>query len=242
MASSSLLSTSFCRAARSSSMLSDSVTCISEKCTAGGPFSPAPLLDLFKEDCQVPISPNILNKVKRLAAQRLAPSPDPVSSTSVQSNAGEASTSEAAVKSSVTPKEVTTTYIGIATNAEGQQETFTVPALLVATGTVYGRPVTEVQGPPPTSTIALPWPTLPVGYFSLSQPAPGTTAPVQALGPVTTPSTGSAAARTSSGQRSPQGGDIEDGGTILDTNDGPKHGAASSLRLTVVLVVGVLWF
>ncbi|KAI4285340.1 MAG: hypothetical protein L6R35_004680, partial [Caloplaca aegaea] len=124
----------------------------------------------------------------------------------------------------------------------GQQETFTVPALLVATGTVYGRPVTEVQGPPPKSTIALPWPTLPVGYFSLSQPPPGTTVPVQALGLVTTPSTGSAAAPTSSGQGSRRGGDIEDGGTILDTNDGPKHGAASSLGLMVILVGGVLWF
>ncbi|KAL8653403.1 MAG: hypothetical protein Q9210_002121 [Variospora velana] len=225
-------------------MLSDSVTCIREKCTTGDPFSPAPLLDLFKENCQVPISPNILDKVKGFAAQRLAPSPDPVSSTSAQSNAGEASTLEIVVTSSVTPtaEKVTTTYIGIATNAEGQQETFTVPALLVAMGTVYGRPVTEVQGPLPTSTITLPWPTLPVGYFSPSQPAPAITAPVQAPGPVTTSTTGSAAAPTPSSRGSPQGGGIEDGGTILDTNDGPKHGAASSLGLMVVLVVGVLWF
>ncbi|KAL9011276.1 MAG: hypothetical protein Q9173_003867 [Seirophora scorigena] len=234
----------FCEAARTSSMLSDSVTCIHEKCTAGDPFSPAALLDPFHEQCKIPISSNILNNVEGLAAQRRAPSPEPVSRTNAQSGAGEAPSSGIVVTSSLssTAEEVTTTYIGIATNADAQRETFTVPALLVATGTVYGKPVTEAQGALPSSTITLPWPTLPVGYFSLSQSAPLTIAPVPVPGPTTTPTMESAATATASGQGSPQTGGGDGGGTILDTNAGPKHGAASSLGLMIVLVVGVLWF
>ncbi|KAI4115613.1 MAG: hypothetical protein LQ345_003829 [Seirophora villosa] len=228
----------FCKAARTSSMLSDSVTCIREKCTAGHPFSPAALLDPFHEQCKLPISSNILNDIEGLAAQRLAPSPEPVSPTN------EAPSSGIVVTSSLpsTAEEVTTTYIGIATNADAQRETFTVPALLVATGTVYGKPVTEAEGALPSSTITLPWPTLPVGYFSLSQSAPLTIATVPVPSPATTPTMESAATATASSQGSPQAGGGDGGGTILDTNAGPKQGAASSLGLMVVLVVGVLWF
>ncbi|KAI4123665.1 MAG: hypothetical protein LQ338_005155 [Usnochroma carphineum] len=242
----------FCRAARTTSLLSDSVSCIRQNCTAGRPFLSTALLTPVEEKCKEPISPNILANANRLAAQDPAFSIDvaPSLASLAAKNGAKDGLAIRVIATTNKPSsfhDVTTTYIGIATDANGQQETFTVPALLVATGTVYGKPVTKVQGPEsPTSTVTLPWPTLPVGYFSLSQSTPSrTTSLVQAPGLSTTATTTSAAAAgpsSTNSQKSQKTGKTSDEGTILDTSDGPKHGAGSSLGLMVVLMVGVVWF
>ncbi|KAL8955258.1 MAG: hypothetical protein Q9183_006722, partial [Haloplaca sp. 2 TL-2023] len=147
----------------------------------------------------------------------------------------------------------TTTYIGIATNVEGQAETFTVPALVEGTGTVFGKPVMGEATPVPTSVVMLPWPNLPVGWFSSSQyTESGVTgaisAPVVPTGvPVVVEEAGSEGTQASeSGGEGSEGSDAgsqetkqdsgddgDGGGTVLDTNanDATQSGAGSSFSL-----------
>ncbi|KAL8702556.1 MAG: hypothetical protein Q9201_004273 [Fulgogasparrea decipioides] len=246
----------FCRTARTTPFLADSVTCILQNCTAGQPFSSTALLTPFQQGCKKPIPPAIIANVNALAAQ------DP-GSTAISSAPAAASTAREtgadndpsfrdAIPTSV-PKHtnaVTTTYIGIATNANGQQETFTVPALIGLTGTIYGNPVTKAQGSvTPTSVVTLPWPTLPVSWFSSGHGTAAGASPVarasgsQSRNPVATDAataTSSSTGTSSAGTK--QTSTSEEGGTILDTSDGRQHGAGSSLGLVVVLLVGVMWF
>lgn len=228
----------FCREARTTSLLSDSVACIRQQCTAGQPFSPITLMTPFEEKCELPIDDFVV--AKRLAAQNSAASSSADDDLAVRVPATLTSPSSALDTASTT-----TTYIGIATNVDGREETFTVPALLVATGTVYGKPITGVRGSAtPTSTVTLPWPTLPVGWFSSSQSttimAPSSL--VQAPRSTTTATISSTSTAMPTSSSSQGNRESNDGGTILDTSNGRKHGAASSFGLMVVLVVGILWF
>ena len=156
--------------------------------------------------------------------------------------------------SSAPANAITTTFVGIATDADGQQVTLTVPALIGATSTIWGKPVADGQNAiPPSSTITLPWPTLPVGYFSSTHTSGNPTNGVlsrqsvdsRTRNPAAT-ATGADATQTStaSGQRGQQAGNSsnDDGGTVLEVSEGTNHGAGSSLGLMVVLAVGVLWF
>ncbi|KAI4190182.1 MAG: hypothetical protein LQ346_004967 [Caloplaca aetnensis] len=227
--------TGFCRQARQTALLSDSVACIREQCTAGRPFSPNTLLTPFEEKCK--FSLDDLADARGLAAQKSAPSSSADGDLAVRVPTTATPSSSARDAAATTP----TTYIGIATNVDGKEETYTVPALLVATGTIYGKPITGVQGSAtPMSTVTLPWPTLPVGWFSLSQSQETTRVSSVVQAPTTTTSAAAAGAPTSTGGQNDE--NTSTGGTILDTSDGRKHGAASSLGLMVVLVVGVLWF
>ncbi|KAL8902417.1 MAG: hypothetical protein Q9207_004738 [Kuettlingeria erythrocarpa] len=224
----------FCRQARETALLTDSVACIREQCTSGRPFSPITLLTPFEEKCM--FSDDDLADARGLAAQKSAPSNSPDDDLAVR-----VPTTSTSPSSAPDAAMTTTTYIGIATNVDGKEETYTVPALLVATGTIFGKPITGVQGnATPTSTVTLPWPTLPVGWFSLSQSSETTRASSVVQAPTATTAAAAASAPTSTG--GPKDEKASTGGTILDTSEGRKHGAASSLGLMVVLIVGILWF
>lgn len=149
---------------------------------------------------------------------------------------------------SVKANVITTTYIGIATNAEGQRETFTVPAFVGVAGTIYGSPVTKIDGTAsPTNVVTLPWPTLPVGYLiSTSRSGIVTKPPASAattLGPSVGVTTRTMALPVgTAGAISAGSGDAREGGTVLEASEGTRQGAKSSLGLMVVLLVGVMWF
>ena len=116
---------------------------------------------------------------------------------------------------------------------------------------MFGQPVLEgqvVATPTPTSVVTLPWPTLPVGWFSeqhtVSVATGGASAPAVPTGsPATVEESRDEGIQISGAgsQETGQGGD-GGGGTVLDTNDGTQNGAGSSFGLMVVLLVGVLWF
>ncbi|KAL9596301.1 MAG: hypothetical protein Q9219_005896 [cf. Caloplaca sp. 3 TL-2023] len=235
--------TSFCRQARTTSLLPDTITCIRQSCTAGRPFSSITLLTPFEEHCNDPIPPNIITKANALASEKSASSGRAASS--ILDNGAQDS-------APATPS-MTTTFIGIATNADGQQETYTVPAIVGATGTVWGKPVSD-DFTTPASTITLPWPTLPVGYFSTASSATvsrATSAPgeqgseslsgTRAATSTTAVEAESSGTAGSTPSNSPSG-DSGGGGTILEASEGTKHGAGSLLGLMVVLTVGVMWF
>ncbi|KAL8727428.1 MAG: hypothetical protein Q9181_005715 [Wetmoreana brouardii] len=237
----------FCRTARTTPFLADSVTCIRQNCTADEPFSPTELLTPFQETCKKPIPSAVIAHANALAAQD--PASTPISTaiavaltaeeTGVDNNPASGVAKQKHTSVPRDTNDVTTTYIGIATNANGQQETFTVPALVGVTGTIYGSPVTKAQGSvTATSVVTLPWPTLPVSWFStVHAPASGASSVARASGsqsgsPVatdaataTTSSTGTSSAGSRQTSRS------EEGGTVLDTSSGRQHRAGSSLGL-----------
>ncbi|KAI4236441.1 MAG: hypothetical protein L6R40_006151 [Gallowayella cf. fulva] len=167
----------FCRTARQTSLFLDTIACIRQTCTANRPFNPTTLLTPFTEKCKKPIAADILANAQALAAQDPT---SPLASTSPGSPGDITANAPAFIAAAATTRGranvITTTYIGLAANAKGQQETFTVPALLGLTGTIYGSPITKIEGTAtPTSIVTLPWPTLPVGYFfSPSGATPGT--------------------------------------------------------------------
>ncbi|KAL8643450.1 MAG: hypothetical protein Q9226_008363, partial [Calogaya cf. arnoldii] len=146
---------------------------------------------------------------------------------------------------------ITTTYIGIAINANGDQETFTVPALVGLTGTIYGSPVTKIEGTvTPTKVVTLPWPTLPVGYF-FSTSGSGVVikppvSPTASLRPNIGVTTQTTVVPVGTPGAFNQGTDhAGEGGTVLeasDPNEGTRKAAKSSLGLMVVLLVGIMWF
>ncbi|KAL8883438.1 MAG: hypothetical protein Q9192_007166 [Flavoplaca navasiana] len=239
----------YCRKARQTSLLSDTVTCIRQTCTSNRPFNPAALLTPFTEKCRKPISPNVLANVNAVAAQD-ATSPDdstPPSGASQVADDANAIKLAAAATSAETDV-IKTTYIGIATNANGEQETFTVPALVGQTGTIYGNPVTRVEGTAtPTNVVTLPWPTLPVGYFfSTSGSADVTNPPASATASLI-PNIGVTTRTTAIPVGTPEAGnseseDLGQGGTVLEASEGTINSAKSSLGLMVVLLVGITWF
>ena len=249
-----LTGSGFCRKARQTSLFSETVICIRQTCTDDRPFDPTALLTPFTEKCQKPISPDILANANALAAQNTASSDSSNSSaTSDDIAVNSPAIKFAATATSAIANVITTTYIGLATNADGQQETFTVPALVGPAGTIYGNPVTKVDGTAtPTSVVTLPWPTLPVGYFfSRSGSGAVTNSPAKAptsWGPnigVTTQTT-AIAVRTSevSSQETEDSEAVGpgEGGTVLEANKSTRQAAKSSLGLMVVLLVAVMWF
>ncbi|KAL8835917.1 MAG: hypothetical protein Q9176_006601 [Flavoplaca citrina] len=239
----------YCRKARQTSLLSDTVTCIRQTCTSNRPFSPAALLTPFTEKCRKPISPNVLANVNAVAAQDATSADESTPPSGASEVADDAPAIRfAAAATSDEANVITTTYVGIATNANGEQETFTVPALVGPTGTIYGNPVTKVEGTAtPNNVVTLPWPTLPVGYFFSTSgsaavtnpPASPTTSLIPNIG-VTTRTTaisvGTPAAGNSGSEEAGQGG------TVLEANEATTNGAKSSLGLMVVLLVGITWF
>ncbi|KAL8829023.1 MAG: hypothetical protein Q9170_006351 [Blastenia crenularia] len=228
--------------------------CIRQTCTAGQPFSPVALLTLFEENCKNPLPPTILSNASALAVQDSVSSQSPAPSTTADS-VNETPAVKAAAASTIPlahPSAITTTFLGIATDANGQQETFTVPALVGITGTIWGKPVTGEPGAAsPTSTVTLPWPTLPVGYFSMTHSSgtlsPSASGQQNSMGGNQKPAIQSSptAVEGSTGTRGQKGsatGVGNDGGTVLEASEGTIHRAESSLGLMVVLMVGVMWF
>ncbi|KAL8732772.1 MAG: hypothetical protein Q9166_002554 [cf. Caloplaca sp. 2 TL-2023] len=241
----------FCHKARRTSLLNDTVICIRRSCTGDRSFNPTALLTPFTETCRIPIPPDNLANANLLATQGTTSTSNSTSSGTPNDIAANAPGSRVATATARAAKAnvITTTYIGIATNVNGQQEIFTVPALVGLTGTIYGSPVTQVQGTAtPTSVITLPWPTLSVGYFFTNSASGAVTilsgkAAGTSLGPnvgVTTRT--SVVAAATSRASSQQTGDSGEGGTAFEANEGTKIGAESSLGLMVVLLVGVMWF
>ncbi|KAL8782264.1 MAG: hypothetical protein Q9213_005538 [Squamulea squamosa] len=239
----------FCRKARRTDIFSRTITCIRETCTGNRPFNPTALLTPFTEDCQKPIPPDVLANANALAAQNTTSSEDLNSSGSLKDiTANTATFRSAATSLSAKADVATTTFIGLAINANSQQETFIVPALVESTKTIYGSPVTGVkEKATPTSTITLPWPTLPVGYFFPQSGSGAVTNPTveaaTSLGPnigVTTRTSVVVVETTGASTQEP--GDAEGGGTVLEANQGSKQGRKSSLGLMVVLLIGVIWF
>ncbi|KAL8995443.1 MAG: hypothetical protein Q9169_004814 [Polycauliona sp. 2 TL-2023] len=242
-----LTASGFCRKARQSSLLADTVTCIRQSCTGNRPFNPTALLTPFTEHCRKPIPPKVLANVNALAAQEEALPDDPNNPPILNEGAGDGTPviKLAAAATSAQANTMTTTYIGIATDANGQQQTFAVPALVGPSPTIYGSPVTEIEGTAtPTSIVTLPWPTLPVGYFFptsragvvSNQPQSATTSLPPNVGVMT--QTTSVPVGTPAATR----GDGEEGGTLLESNVGTRRGAKSSLGLMVLLLVGIMWF
>ncbi|KAL8851495.1 MAG: hypothetical protein Q9221_003595 [Calogaya cf. arnoldii] len=236
----------FCRKARQSSLLTGTIACIRQTCTGNRPFDPTALLTPFTEKCRKPLPPDILANANAQAIQ------DTASSETPGHIAGDAPVIRlAAATTSVKANVITTTYIGIATNANGDQETFTVPALVGLTGTIYGSPVTRIEGTvTPTNVVTLPWPTIPVGYFFSTSgsrivtkpPASPTTSLKPNIG-VTTQTT--VVPVGTSGAFNQGTDNTGEGGTVLeasDPNEGTRRGAKSSLGLMVLLLVGVMWF
>ncbi|KAL8767872.1 MAG: hypothetical protein Q9209_005764 [Squamulea sp. 1 TL-2023] len=229
-------------------MFSRTTTCIRQTCTGNRPFNPTPLIP-FTENCQKPISPEVLAYANALAAQNTTSSSDWSSSGSSEDVTLNAPTCRLAATSlSAEAKVATSTYVGLAINADSQQETFTVPALVESMETIYGSPITKVEGKAtPTSTISLPWPTLPIGYF-FSQSGSGavtnpSTEAATSLGPnASVTRQTSAVAVGTSGASTQEPADAEGGGTVLEANQGSKQGGKSSLGLMVVLLIGVIWF
>ncbi|KAL8947679.1 MAG: hypothetical protein Q9222_006063 [Ikaeria aurantiellina] len=252
----------FCRAGRYTPFFANTISCIRQTCNANQPFDPVTLLTPWLENCKKPVYPDIIASASALARQdsgsdnslsspstTTQPSPTVVKAGGVRPANNIAATGSAA-SSTHRANVITTTYLGIATNANGQQETFTVPALVGFTETVFGNPVTTVTGTAtPTSIITLPWPTLPVGYFSAkhslggaarsslggtkTQQASGSTSVIIAVAFGTSGTSGAA-------QTGAAGGN---GGTVLDSGSEQRpRGAKSLLGLMVVLLVGVVWF
>ncbi|KAL8670308.1 MAG: hypothetical protein Q9168_005148 [Polycauliona sp. 1 TL-2023] len=235
----------YCRAARQTSLLADTITCIRQTCTANRPFNPTALLTPFTEQCRKPIPANKLANINALAAQDGA-SPDASNSPIIAAQyAGNgAPVKLAAAVTSAEANVISSTYvIGIANNAKGEQETFTFPAVVGASETVYGSPVTTIDGTvTPTNVITMPFPTLPVGYFF-----PTSRAGVVSIPPLPTtsglpPNVGVTTLTSAIPVGTPQAGDGAEGGTLLASSEGMRRGAKSSLGLMVVLLVGVMWF
>ncbi|CAL8585057.1 hypothetical protein XPA_010636 [Xanthoria parietina] len=233
----------FCRTARQTSLFADTIACIRQTCTSDRPFDPIALLTPFTENCRKPISSDILSNADALAAQDSTLSDI---SASLSMTAGDIPALQ--LTTSVKANVITTTYIGIATNSDGQRETFTVPALVGVAGTIYGSPVTKIDGTAsPTKVVTLPWPTLPVGYLiSTSRSGVVTKPPASAattLGPNVGVTTRTMAVPVgTAGAISAGSGDSGEGGTVLEASEGTRQGAKSSLGLMVVLLVGVMWF
>ncbi|KAL8753357.1 MAG: hypothetical protein Q9199_005109 [Rusavskia elegans] len=236
----------FCRKARQTSLITDTIACIRQTCTGDRPFDPTALLTPFTENCRKPIPSDVLANANAQAAQGTA-SLD--TSASLGKTAGDILALKlAAATTSAKANVITTTYIGIATNANGEQETFTVPALVGLTGTIYGSPVTKIEGTAtPTNVVTLPWPTLPVGYFFSTSRSGVVTKPPTSATPSLGPNVGVTTRTTAipvgtSGATSPDSGDAGEGGIVLEASEGTRQGAKSSLGLMVVLLVGVMWF
>ncbi|KAL8799578.1 MAG: hypothetical protein Q9182_005789 [Xanthomendoza sp. 2 TL-2023] len=240
----------FCRSARQTDLFPNTISCIRQTCTANQPFNPTALLTPFTENCKKPIDPDVLSNAHALAAQDPA-SPD--NSTSLVAPVANPPPARVAPATTAGGANViTTTYIGLATNANGQQETFTVPALVGLTGTIYGSPLTKVDGTAtPTSIITLPWPTLPVGYFSpqsgsgsgsVTPPTAKPTSLSNTFGIGVTTITSAVVAKTSGTSNDPERGGSGSGGTVLETSEGTRFRTKSSLGLMIVVLVGVLWF
>ncbi|KAL8685192.1 MAG: hypothetical protein Q9224_005919, partial [Gallowayella concinna] len=225
----------FCRNARQTNLFLTTITCIRQTCTANQPFNPTALLTPFTENCKRPIDPDILSNAHALAAQDPT-FPDNSTSPNTPDNilaSSPAIRAAAATTAKGRANVITTTYIGLATNADGQQETYTVPALVGLTGTIYGSPITKVDGTAtPTSIITLPWPTLPVEYFFPSQSGsgaaatrPSTKATSNTLGVGVTTITSSVVPAETSGasrQETTSGGSGP-GGTVLEANNGMRY-------------------
>ncbi|KAI4265982.1 MAG: hypothetical protein L6R38_009034 [Xanthoria sp. 2 TBL-2021] len=236
----------FCREARQTSLITDTIACILQTCTGDRTFDPTALLTTFTENCRKPIPSDVLANANVQAAQDTASSD---TSASLSKTAGDIpALNLAATTTSAKANVITTTYIGIATNANGEQETFTMPALVGLTGTIYGSLVTKIEGTvTPRNVVTLPWPTLPVGYFfSTSRSGVVTKPPTSAI-PSLGPNVGVTTRTTTipvgtSGATSPDSQDDGEGGTVLEASEGTRQGAKSSLGLMVVLLVGVMWF
>ncbi|KAL8860927.1 MAG: hypothetical protein Q9178_002682 [Gyalolechia marmorata] len=235
-----LTGSGFCRKARQTSLFSETIICIRQTCIGNRPFDPTALLAPFTEKCQKPISPDILANANALAAGNTASSDSSTISDDIAVDSP--AIKFAATATSSIANLITTTYIGLATNADGQQETFTVPALVGPAGTIYGNPVTKVDGTTtPTSVVTLPWPTLPVGYFfSRSGSGAVTNSPAKAptsLGPnigVTTRTTAIAVPTSEASSQETKDSEAVDpgeGGTVLEANEGTRQAAKSSLGL-----------
>ncbi|KAL8690209.1 MAG: hypothetical protein Q9218_004291 [Villophora microphyllina] len=239
----------FCRTARTTPLLANSVTCIRQTCTAGRPFDPITLLTPFREHCKKPIAPTTYANAEALAAQDRAPSPANTSnviSTNRASDAGGSQAFRVEAPTSI-PKNasvVATTYIGGAANSNDQQETHTVPELAGTTGTLYGSPASNVQGTVTSANFV----TLPAVSFSAQRSAAtsgissarisgsqgGSSVVAESASPTTAPGTSNTSSQSTGG--------AGDDGTILSSNDGIQYSAASSLGLMVVLLVAVIWF
>ncbi|KAL8681130.1 MAG: hypothetical protein Q9186_002723 [Xanthomendoza sp. 1 TL-2023] len=245
----------FCRSARQTNLFLTTITCIRQTCTANQPFDPTALLTPFTENCKRPIDQDILSNAHALAAQDPTFPDNSTSSIIAPDNilaSSPAIRAAAATTAKGRANVITTTYIGLATNADGLQETYTVPALVGLTGTIYGSPITKVDGTAtPTSIITLPWPTLPVGYFFPSQSGSGAAATLPStkatsntfgVGVTTITSAVVAAETSGANKQETTSGGSGSGGTVLEANDGMRYGAKSSLGLMVVVLVGILWF
>ncbi|KAI4262585.1 MAG: hypothetical protein L6R42_002243 [Xanthoria sp. 1 TBL-2021] len=239
----------FCRKARQTSLITDTIACIRQTCAGDRPFDPTALLTPFTENCRKPIPSDVLANANAQAAQAAQATASSDTSASLSKNAGDIPALRlAATTTSAKANVITTTYIGIATNANGEQETFTVPALVGLTGTIYGSPVTKIEGTAtPTNVVTLPWPTLPVGYFFSTSRSGVITKPPTSATPSLGPNVGVTTRTTAipvgtSGATSPDSGDAGEGGTVLEVSEGTRQGAKSSLGLMVVLLVGVMWF
>ncbi|KAI4210799.1 MAG: hypothetical protein LQ351_006381 [Letrouitia transgressa] len=233
----------FCRQARDTPLLSSAISCIHSDCDLNPFFDPSPLLGPFINRCpRVAANESLLASLTELAH-------------------GSPTSSAAAAAAAVSDNEgaegkltTTTTFLGIATAEGGILQSFTVPALVGPTGTVFGAPVTE--GTNPTSTVTLPWPTLPPNYFLTRAGNEGgggaasvsvtreivVAAPVPASGKTSTviSSAGAASAPQETGR-----GDMTTQGTILDSeNKGVRAQGqrGSLLGLMVGVMVGVVWF
>ncbi|KAI4162014.1 MAG: hypothetical protein LQ342_004326 [Letrouitia transgressa] len=151
-------------------------------------------------------------------------------------------------------KLTTTTFLGIATVEGGVLQSFTVPAVVGPTGTVFGVPVNK--GPEPTNTVTLSWPTLRPDYFltRAGNNGGGGVASASATKEIVVTSSVPAGGKTSTvissagaaGAPKETGGtDMTTQGTILDSeNKGARAQGqrGSLLGLMVGVMVGVVWF
>ncbi|KAI4244202.1 MAG: hypothetical protein LQ352_006893 [Teloschistes flavicans] len=212
-------------------------------CTAGRPFDPITLLTPFQENCKKPLAPSIYANANALAAQDPAISPTTAPHLSSTTRGGNTDdTQPSSVPAAPPPASImTTTYIGIATHPNGAQETYTVPALVGPTRTIFGSPVTKAPGTAkPTSTVTLPW-SIPAPASSTKHST--TLATSSARAPSLTSS--SSSPTTASGTSKTGTGASGNDGTVLDADNSSvlQHSAGSSLLgLMIVVLVAVIWF
>ncbi|KAL8708989.1 MAG: hypothetical protein Q9220_006198 [cf. Caloplaca sp. 1 TL-2023] len=265
----------FCRTGRNTPFFANTIACIRQTCTANQPFDPVTLLTPWQEHCRNPVYATIIANANALATQdsvsnsslsdssytaAAQPNPSPSIVTAGDDDDRPAANNIVATAAASTTHAhanvITTTFLGIATDANGQLETLTVPALVGFTETIFGNPVTRVTGTvTPTSIITLPWPTLPVGYFSAKSSAARSSSSRSEQ--ATTGAAVTASAATVSGTASTTGASTSqaqqtagaaasgrDGGTVLDSGSSEQRqpGAKSLLGLMVVLLVSVAWF